>query len=116
MPRKNICDAKTRKGTPCQNYAMTNGRGRFHGGMSTGAKTPEGKLRSKMAKVKHGAYTKEALAERKALRNVLKMMEKCAVDQSPENLLEYNEAVNALLVAQKEAIAMESYIKSVRGR
>ncbi|MCL6567277.1 MAG: hypothetical protein K6U09_12770 [Acidobacteriia bacterium] len=30
------CGAKTRKGTPCQNNAMANGRCRMHGGKSTG--------------------------------------------------------------------------------
>ena len=44
------CGAKTRKGTPCNCRAVwdkssgapRNGRCRFHGGMSTGPKTPEG--------------------------------------------------------------------------
>lgn len=40
------CGAKTRKGTPCQAPAMTNGRCKLHGGLSTGAKTPEGKARA----------------------------------------------------------------------
>jgi hypothetical protein len=41
------CNAKTRKGNPCQARGMgKGGRCRFHGGMSTGPKTPEGKARS----------------------------------------------------------------------
>jgi hypothetical protein len=36
------CRAKTRRGTPCQCPAMTNGRCRLHGGLSTGPKTAEG--------------------------------------------------------------------------
>ena len=41
------CNAKTRKGTPCQARGLgKGGRCRFHGGMSTGPKTPEGKARS----------------------------------------------------------------------
>lgn len=40
------CGAKTRKGTPCKALALPNGRCRFHGGMSTGPRTPEGKARA----------------------------------------------------------------------
>jgi hypothetical protein len=46
------CGAKTRKGTPCQ--AQGNGRGgrcRNHGGMSTGARTPEGRERCRLAPI-----------------------------------------------------------------
>lgn len=39
-----ICGAKTRKGTPCRCKSEPGKRRcKFHGGMSTGAKTPEGK-------------------------------------------------------------------------
>ncbi len=41
-----VCGARTRKGTPCR--CKPDGRGgrcKFHGGMSTGPKTPEGKAR-----------------------------------------------------------------------
>lgn len=37
------CGARTRKGTPCQCKALRNGRCKLHGGLSTGAKTPEGR-------------------------------------------------------------------------
>lgn len=46
------CLAKTRKGTPCkirrEVFACKNGnyRCRFHGGLSTGPRTPEGKARA----------------------------------------------------------------------
>lgn len=39
------CGAKTRKGTPCQCKALANGRCKFHGGLSTGAKSAEGRLK-----------------------------------------------------------------------
>ena len=40
------CGAKTRKGIPCKCKALLRGgKCKFHGGMSTGAKTPEGKAR-----------------------------------------------------------------------
>ena len=38
------CEARTRRGTPCQCKAMSNGRCRLHGGLSTGPTTPEGKM------------------------------------------------------------------------
>lgn len=42
-----MCGAKNRKGQPCKRIDLwENGRCKFHGGMSTGAKTPEGKKRS----------------------------------------------------------------------
>lgn len=40
------CGAKTRAGTPCRRTDInSNGRCKYHGGMSTGAKTSEGKER-----------------------------------------------------------------------
>lgn len=40
------CEATTRAGTPCKLKTIyRNGRCKLHGGMSTGAKTPEGKAR-----------------------------------------------------------------------
>jgi hypothetical protein len=41
-----LCGAKTRQGRSCIMTAMRNGRCRFHGGMSKGPTTPEGKARS----------------------------------------------------------------------
>ena len=40
------CGAKTRRGTPCQRKALRNGRCPNHGGLSTGPKTLEGRLRA----------------------------------------------------------------------
>lgn len=41
------CGAKTRAGAPCKQKAIYgNGRCKFHGGLSTGPKTEEGKRRS----------------------------------------------------------------------
>ncbi len=40
------CGAKTRAGTPCKlNSIYSNGRCKFHGGLSTGATTKEGKAK-----------------------------------------------------------------------
>jgi hypothetical protein len=47
MIRKQVCGAKTRRGTPCQCKKLYRGsRCRFHGGLSTGPKTAEGKRRA----------------------------------------------------------------------
>lgn len=54
--RRVRCGAKTRKGTPCQMKSEP-GRARckFHGGMSTGAKTPEGRDRIRQAQLRRWA-------------------------------------------------------------
>ena len=43
---------------------MPNGRCKFHGGKSTGPRTPEGLERSRRANWKHGHFSREAKAER----------------------------------------------------
>jgi len=43
-----VCGAKTRKGTPCKCLALKNGKCKYHGGMSTGPRTPEGIRRALM--------------------------------------------------------------------
>ena len=63
------CHAKARLGHPCGQYAMQNGRCRFHGGKSTGANKP---YRS----FKHVFYTKDAIAERKILNELLRASKK----------------------------------------
>ena len=56
------CLAKTRRGTECQSAAYKhNGRCRLHGGLSTGARTPEGLQRISEANIKHGRQTKDKL-------------------------------------------------------
>jgi len=58
-PAARPCGAKTRSGEPCKRWAMKNGRCRLHGGLSRGAITPEGKIKSRMANFKHGKYVFE---------------------------------------------------------
>ena len=66
------CGANSkRSGLPCVQPAMKNGRCRFHGGKSTGAKTSEGKQAQRQANLKAGLYTKEAIGERQQLRALL---------------------------------------------
>lgn len=55
------CGAKNRQGCPCAGPAMANGRCRFHGGKSTGARTVEGLLRCQIASLKHGGRSAEAV-------------------------------------------------------
>ena len=57
------CGAKTRSGGLCGHSSMPNGRCRYHGGLSTGPKNP---------RVKHGMYTKAAIAERKMLSELVR--------------------------------------------
>lgn len=52
---------------PCKQPAMANGRCRLHGGKSTGPITAEGLERSQRANLKHGEYSQEAKAMRRAL-------------------------------------------------
>ena len=69
-----LCGAKARHNNhqPCRQPAMKNGRCRLHGGKCTGPKTLEGKRKAAMAPIKHGRYTKEAIAERKMMSKLLK--------------------------------------------
>jgi len=60
------CEAKTRKGTPCQCPAMVNGRCWLHGGKSTGA--PRGNQNA----LKTGEHTAKAKAFKKRIRELLR--------------------------------------------
>jgi len=55
------CGAKTRVGGRCRKPKMPNGRCRFHGGMSTGPKTPNTKRNA----FKHGIYARLLNAQAK---------------------------------------------------
>lgn len=58
-----LCGAYARSADrPCRQIAMANGRCYLHGGKSTGAKNPI---------IKHGHYTKEAIAEKKQINRLL---------------------------------------------
>ena len=66
------CGARSKRtGKPCLGAAMPNGRCKFHGGKSTGPRTPEGLERSRRANWKHGHFSREAKAERSRLREAL---------------------------------------------
>jgi hypothetical protein len=68
------CGAKNRRGLPCQQPAMKNGRCRLHGGKSTGARTAEGRRRIAQANLKHGYYAKAARQERRDFRAFMKRL------------------------------------------
>lgn len=71
---KKLCGAKARTNNyqPCRQPAMKNGRCRLHGGKSTGAITPEGKIKQAQANFKHGHYTNTAILERKEFKQQLR--------------------------------------------
>lgn len=71
------CGAKTRHGTACCAPAMANGRCRMHGGLSTGPRTAEGRERCRMANWKHGLYSQQAVAARRAKRRRLRWLRQC---------------------------------------
>lgn len=57
-----LCGAKTRKGTPCKAKAVLGkNRCRIHGGLSTGAKTPEGIERIRKAQERRWAIYKASV-------------------------------------------------------
>lgn len=60
------CEAKTRSGGKCGHYSMKNGRCRYHGGKSTGARKP-------YRNIKHGYYTKQAIDIRKKSSLLIKL-------------------------------------------
>lgn len=72
LSRPPRCGAKAKStGLPCRAPAMKNKQGRytrcrFHGGDSTGPRTPEGLARSRRANWQHGLYSAEARAFRRA--------------------------------------------------
>ena len=65
-----LCGARTRQGSRCGNIGMTNGRCRFHGGLSTGPKTAEGVARWRAAVTTHGNRTTAAREFRALVRQL----------------------------------------------
>ena len=70
------CGAKTRRGTECQRPAYKhNRRCGLHGGLATGARTPEGLQRISEANLRHGRFTKDRLErQRRAAQARRKVM------------------------------------------
>jgi hypothetical protein len=64
------CGGRTRRGTSCLGPAMKNGRCKFHGGKSPGARTPESRERCRRAVTKHGFYPQAAREARREGRRI----------------------------------------------
>ena len=70
------CGAKTRSGRPCLSPAVAwKKRCRMHGG-APGSGAPRGNKNA----LKHGLYTREAIAERQQLRGLLRQARKLVID------------------------------------
>ena len=68
-----ICKAKSKQsGMQCRNFTVKDKRVCYlHGGLSTGPRTAEGKLRQHMSNWKHGMRSKEAIAEARTSRALI---------------------------------------------
>jgi hypothetical protein len=66
------CGAKNRRGQPCKQSSLgRNARCKFHGGMSTGPKTPEGKARARAnLALRHGDKGSNRAEPHEVLTNV----------------------------------------------
>ena len=75
------CGAKTRLGTSCLAPAIR-GKARclFHGGRSTGPRTPEGLDRCQTSAWKTGHYSAEAKASRRQVRELMMSFSKLKSD------------------------------------
>jgi hypothetical protein len=58
---------------------MSNGRCRFHGGLSTGPRTPEGLQRIARARTVHGDYGAEMRELRRLIR-ALREVQRCVLE------------------------------------
>ena len=72
------CLAGTRRGGRCQCPAVKGTyRCRIHGGLSTGPQTKIGKEKARQTVLKHGHFTKTAIAERKRILSEIAEFESC---------------------------------------
>ena len=85
------CGAKTRSGAPCRAPAMWSKktgkytRCKFHGGASTGPRTPEGLERCRRTNWRHGKRSVERITERRAIRRTFQRI-RLANDQLEREL------------------------------
>lgn len=102
QPGNRKCGAKTRKGSPCADIAMANGRCKRHGGKSTGAKNPPKGEAS--AVYTHGIYTKFYRPEEKQL-----------IDEGALRLGQVDDELNFMRIRLKRTIeAREAWESSLR--
>jgi len=69
------CGARTRAACACRQPAMANGRCRFHGGKSTGARTAAGLARCRTATLRHGHRTAEIIELKSAAASSSRALE-----------------------------------------
>ena len=66
--RRDYCDAMKKNGEPCRQKALySRGRCKFHGGLSTGPKTEEGKQQSRINGAKGGRPRKTQVVDSQGL-------------------------------------------------
>jgi hypothetical protein len=92
------CGAKTRSGQPCKAQALTSGRCRLHGGLSTGPRTKAGRQRQRAAA---SAYMQQRWEEWKS---------------QPRGRQLSEEARNALSAGQKRRRMIEGLLRDRSGR
>jgi hypothetical protein len=63
-----LCNARTKTGRPCRAAALAHGRCKWHGGLSTGPKTAEGKAKAMLNLAKANA----ALARLKRIKEAVR--------------------------------------------
>ena len=102
---KPICGAKTRRGTPCQRkLLLKGGRCPNHGGLSTGPRTPERRLRSAQA---IAAYWSTPEARQKAAERIRRRLldpEWVEQDQRRREARKQARRVDALLASLRAAL------------
>ena len=83
------CGARRKRdGKPCCQPAMTNGRCRVHGGLSTGPRTPEGLQRSRRSNWKHGHYSAEAKRVRREARRQFRLLRRLIAAGNEDDVLD----------------------------
>lgn len=67
------CMARTRRGNLCHCPAMKNRkRCRLHGGLSTGPRTPEGRERSRLSRLKHGLHSSAEVEFTELIQSIIR--------------------------------------------
>ncbi len=109
-----LCGAKTRNGVPCQNWGMTNGRCRMHGGESTRASTPEGLERIRQANWIHGQRSAQGRKEQREFRELLGLAKESSreVNGIEEEALEGSKTLDELNRTLDKFSAVQSKLKS----
>jgi hypothetical protein len=79
--KKQPCEARTRRSTPCRCKALASGRCRLHGGLSTGPKTLRGKLKALLNLRQYRDLPSQGVYE------VVDLLERKGYDRATEGML-----------------------------